>query len=262
MKKGSTQSYAAIALAAAVTAVIVAWRPAAAEVVYPVERAKRTFSQKVWTRVTGFFRGAAAQAENVRLRREVESLAVLRGDVERLEAENARLRRQLGYVEREPGAWIAAGVLSTGGAACAGDRIRVNKGTIAGVAVGAVVAVPDGLVGRVVAVSPHTCEVALLTDASVKVACEVESASGRALSGILCGGDGDMLLLRHVIGSGEPPPRARVLTSGRGGVFPRGFEVGFFIGVREDGSGLSRIGDVQPAVDYSALDDVFIRRGK
>lgn len=262
MKTKPNGSYAAIALAAAVTAVLACWRPAAAEAVYPVERAKRTFSQRVWTRVTGFFSGAAAKAENVRLKREVASLALLRGDVERLEAENARLRDALGYISKEPGRWIAAGVLSAGGgAAGAGDRIRVDKGSLAGVADGAVVVVPEGLVGRVTAVTPHTSEVTLVTDASIKAACEVETGAGE-LRGILSGGSEDLLLLRYMTGAAEAPPRARVLTSGRGGVFPRGIEVGTLLSIRPGPEGLSRECEVLPSVDYSTLEDVFIRCAK
>ena len=262
MKTGSNGSYAAIALAAAVTAVLVCWRSAAVEAVNPVERAKRTFSQRVWTRVTGFFQGSAAKAENVRLRREVASLALLRSDVERLEAENARLRSALGYIAKEPGRWLAAGVLSVGGgAAGAGDRIRVDKGSMAGVVDGAVVVVPEGLVGRITAVTPHTSEVTLVTDGSIKVACEVELGSGE-LRGILSGGGEELLSLRYLTGDAELPPRARVLTSGRGGVFPRGIEVGTLLGIRTDSAGLSREGEVLPSVDYSTLEDVFIRCAK
>ena len=215
--------------------------------------------RRVCTRVVGLFRGAEAMAENARLRRDVASLALLRGDMERLEAENARLRGALDYVARDPGRWLAAGVLSSGGgAAGVGDRIRVDKGSLAGVADGAVVVVPEGLVGRVTAVTPHTAEVTLATDASVKVACEVEGAAG-GLRGVLCGGGEDLLVLKHVFGDAEPQPRSRVLTSGRGGVFPRGIVVGTILGVRRTEDGLSREGDVLPSVDYSALEDVFIR---
>ena len=259
MKTIQGGSYTAIALAAAIMAVLVCWRSAAVEAVYPVERAKRSFVQRVWTRVTGFFRGAEASAENVRLRREVASLALLRGDVERLEAENARLRSALGYIAKEPGRWLAAGVLSTGGgAAGVGDRIRVDKGALAGVTDGAVVVVPEGLVGRVTSVTPHTSEITLVTDGSVKAACEVEAVPD-GLRGILSGGGDDMLVLRHLSGDVEVPPRARVLTSGRGGVFPRGIEVGTLLGVRRGESGLSLEAEVLPSVDYSTLEDVFIR---
>lgn len=236
-------------------------RSIAVEAVYPVENANRVFATKVWTRILGMCRGSSACAENVRLRREVASLSMLRGDIERLEKENARLRKAVDYVAKNPGGWIAAGVLSFGGGA-SGVRqlIRVDKGSLAGVADGAIVAVPDGLVGRVTAVTPHCAEVTLLTDSRMKVACEIESASRQRARGVLCGGK-DSLVLMHLTGAGEISPRSRVLTSGCGGVFPRGIEVGTFLGVREDAKGLACEGEVQPNVDFSTLEDVFIRSG-
>ena len=262
MNTGTRGSYLAIACAAAVVVVLVVWRPAAVEAVYPIERAGQAISRSVWPRIAGFFRGSAARAENVRLKREVASLAVLRGDIERLEAENVRLRRALGYSDKAAGEWLAAEVLSSGGgAACAGDRIRVGKGLLAGVERGAVVVVPEGLVGRVASVTPHTAEVALVTDASVKAACEVEVQSGAPLRGILTGG-GDFLVLSHLSGKADPPPRARVITSGGGGVFPRGIEVGSLLCVRQEDGSLSRTGEVLPSVDFTTLEDVFIRRAK
>ena len=263
MKARTTGTYLLLTLAAIGTVVLLAFRGVCSEAVYPVENASLAFRTRVWTRIVGLFRASSAQAENVRLRREVASLALARGDVERLEAENARLRRALGYVERQPGDWVAAAVLSSGGAAAGSPNvIRVGKGALAGVRDGAVVAAAEGLVGRVTAVTPHTSEVTLITDRGVKVACEVETGAGRRICGILSGGGEDLLALRHLTDAGEVPPRARVLTSGRGGVFPRGLEVGTLLDVHTDAEGLAREGEVQPHVDFSALEDVFIRRGK
>ena len=263
MKARTTGTYAILALAAIGTIVLSASRAVCAEAVYPVERASRSFGTKVWSRICGFFAGAEARAENVRLRREVAALSLARGDMERLESENDRLRAVLGYSKRRRGEWLPAEVLSSGGAAAGSpDLIRVGKGAIAGVREGDVVVARDGLVGRVKSVSPHTAEVALLTDRQVKVACEVESGTGSRLSGILSGGGG-LLALKYLSGAGDDiPPRARVFTSGRGGVFPRGLEVGALLDVRTDAEGLVREGEVQPNVDFSTLEDVFIRHGE
>ena len=263
MKARTTGTYLLLTFAAIGTVVLFAFRGVCAEAVYPVENASRSFRTRVWTRIVGLFRGSAAQAENVRLRRQVAAMALERGDMERLEAENDRLRRALGYAKRLPGDWVAAAVLSSGGAAAGSPNvIRVDKRTLAGVREGAVVAAAEGLVGRVTAATPHTAEVTLVTDRRIKVSCEVETGSGRRVCGILSGGSEELLVLRHLTDAGEVPPRSRVLTSGRGGVFPRGLEVGTLLDVHTDAEGLAREGEVQPHVDFSALEDVFIRRGK
>ena len=245
MKSGRVGILSSVLLIAGALALMVFRWPAASEAVYPVERAVR------------FLRGAAADAENARLRREVDGLSLLRGDLERLRTENARLRRALDYAAHRPEAWIAAEVLSSGGGASAAHRsIRVGKGALDGVRGGAIVAVPEGLVGRVAEVSPHTAEIALLTDPSVKVSCEIATGASGRVHGILSGGDADGLLIWHLDGAARP--QSRVFTSGLGGVFPAGFEIGTLLLVTNGVRGVE--GEVRPCVDYSTLEDVFIRR--
>ena len=263
MKSVTTGTIVISALAAIGTFVLVCCRSVSVEAAYPVERARQSFARSVLTRIKGMFRGAEAEAENRRLRREVASLALLRGDVSRLEAENVRLRNALAYRARTMETWLAAGVLSDGGgAAGAHDTIRVDKGILDGVREGAVVVVPEGLVGRVASVTPHTAEVLLVSDKRMKVACEATAQSGRRFQGILCGGGGDRLRLRHLTEAADVPPRAKIFSSGLGGVFPKGIEVGTLLNVRKESGGLSYEGEVLPAVDFSTLEDVFIRREK
>jgi rod shape-determining protein MreC len=150
-------------------------------------------------------------------------------------------------------------VLVGGGSGPRG-ALRVDKGSLAGVAEGAVVSVPEGLVGRVVSVTPHTCEILLVTDPSLKVACEVALPGGDFLRGTLAGGSDERLALRHILSKAEVPPRSPVFTSGLGGVFPKGIAVGTLLEVRQDRDSPRREGEVLPAVDFSTLKDVFIRR--
>ena len=116
----------------------------------------------------------------------------------------------------------------------------------------------DLYVGRVTSVSPHTAEVALLSDASVRVSCEVVSDAGGRAHGILSGGGPDGLQLRHLSSAAHLRPQARVMTSGLGGVVPRGLAVGTLLQVTNDVRGVE--GEVRPCVDFSTLEDVFIRR--
>lgn len=223
------------------------------EVAYPVERGRLVFARRVLTRVQGFFRGAEAEAENVELKRKIAELSLVRSHLDRLEAENARLRKTLGYSARNPETWLAASVLSSRGAAAAThETIRVDKGSLDGVKKGAVVSVPEGLVGRVSDVTLHTSEITLLTDPTVRVSCEIETEAPNPPRGILSGASSEYLVLKHLVRATSAPPRSRVITSGFGGVFPRGLEVGTYISD----------GQVMPAVDFATLEDVFIRREK
>ena len=244
-------------------------RGAAAEAVYPVENGKNWFSRHVVARV----RAACARMD-------------LAEENRRLKAENDALRMELAVrapqkADRAPlqgHHWIPAPVLSRNGTMGVRGYLRVGKGALAGVRKDAAVAVPEGLVGRVSAVSPHTCDVRLISDPSVRVACEIETAdpSLGPVYGILYGG-GSMciaaeaeatllyvvnpLRIRHLRQVPDLPPRAKIITSGLGGIFPRGLVVGFLVeGQRVDNTKLEREGDVVPAVDFPSLENVFIRR--
>jgi len=196
--------------------------------------------------------------ENARLRREVSALTQALQDAERLEAENARLRRALEYAERTEGRWVAAEVLSHGGAAAGNAHvIRIGKGVCDDFAVGAVVVVPEGLVGRVTSITPHTAEVTLVTDPSVQVSCLIEAPVVPRARGVLSGGTRERLVLKHLRNGDDLPPRARVVTSGLGGVFPKGIEVGVVEKVERVGGGGET--SVIPSVDFEALEDVFVR---
>ena len=237
---------ACVLIVGALALMVLRW-PVASEIVYPVER------------TVHFLRGVAVDAENVRLRREIGGLSLLRGDLERLRAENARLRKALGYRVGRSEDWISAEVLSSaGGASVTHHSVRVDRGSLDGVKEGAVVVVPEGLVGRVSCVSPHTAEVALLTDPSVKVSCEIVGNGTKGAYGILSGGGADGLLIRYLDSANRIRPQARVLTSGLGGVFPRGLEVGTLLLVTNGVHGVE--GEVLPRVDCSMLEGVFIRR--
>ncbi len=259
-RRVNNRTLAVVAGAATALVLFCVFRSACVEAVYPVERARHVFSRKVLTRLGGVFHASETAAENVRLRREVASLAMTQGDNARLEEENARLRAALDYQKRTPGHWVAASVLSEGGGAAAARRtIRVAKGSLAGVMKGAVVAVPDGLVGRVTSVTPHTAEVLLIVDPSLKVSCIIEGKRGA--KGILSGGTDDRLVMRHFSQDATVTPGARVFTSGLGGVFPSGIEVGSLLGAPPSGDGaLLRECEVRPSVDFASLEDVFIRQ--
>lgn len=259
---------------AALLAALLVWRlgprSVAAEAVYPVENGAGWFSRQVVSRVRGVFSRMDLAAENRRLREEAAAL--------RMELIRFAGRRPAPADGAVPRTWLAAPVLSRGGVTGARGFLRLGKGSADGVKTGLAVAVPEGLVGRVTAVSPHTCEVRLITDPSVRVACEVLTGvpAWGPVYGILSGGGAhrvseeaagtllyviNPLRLRHLDRQPELPPRAKIITSGQGGIFPRGLVVGFLLDEpREDESKLEREGEVEPAVDFPSLESVFICR--
>jgi rod shape-determining protein MreC len=268
------------AIIAIVIAVLwmVCGRYAAAESLYPIENGRNWFVRSIVDPVKAIFLAASTSRENRRLREELSLARLEADDAKRLSEENSRLRKLLQYPPREgSGKWLASPVLSYGGTAGAMGMLRVGRGSLDGVREGASVVVPEGVVGRVIEVTPHTCVVRLLTSELMRIACEIETGDPRfgKVRGIVYGGGlrkvrdeksagvvyvVNPLLVRHLQRDVEIPLRARIVTSGLGGVFPRGMTIGFLAdeSVRDE-TQLEREGDVIPSVDLTALEDVFIR---
>ena len=252
----------------------------AAEAVYPVENGASWFSRNVARRFKAAFASGSALMENDRLRAEIADLKMACAEADRIAAENERLRRLLDLEASGAGgtnAWICAPIISRGAASGNPCLLRLGRGLRAGVKPGAVVAVPEGLVGRIGNVTPNTSELRLLTDPSMRIACDIELGdpadgfahgilSGSGLSTVAATETSILyvvppLRVRNVARQATLPPRAKIITSGLGGVFPRGLLVGFLIdGAHGDETNLEQEGDVEPAVDFLSLENVFIRR--
>ncbi|MBE6397379.1 MAG: rod shape-determining protein MreC [Lentisphaerae bacterium] len=243
----------------------------ASEAVYPLERSATWFQRNVTCRIRTLWRRQSYAAENVRLKREVELLRMVLGEMERTKPQAKR------PVPAELGGWVQAPILSRNGATGAKNFLRVGKGSIHGVSEGSAVASPDGLVGIVSDVSLHTCTVKMITDPSVKVSCVLETGDPDlgTMYGIVSGTGTktvsqteavvlyavNPLYVGHLKNGFKPPPRTRIVTSGLGGIFPKGILVGSLVSSpRSDSTKLEQEGDVAPAVDFPALEEVFIRR--
>ncbi|MBR7180715.1 MAG: rod shape-determining protein MreC [Kiritimatiellae bacterium] len=259
-KKKTFSIFAAVAAVVAGLSFCIS-RSVAVEAAYPWERGVSLLHRRVFRPVAAMFRASALSVENERLRREVEELCAVREENQSLFAENARLRKTLGYAAKSPRRYLAAEVISSGGGA-AGFRqtARIGKGFLDGVKNGATVLSGGALAGQVRSTTPHTAEVAFLSDDSVKVGCETESQE--PCFGILSGGSGGRLVLKHVSGNGVPPPRTRVYSSGRGGVFPAKCFVGWLLYTDTLADGVSREGYVEPAVDFDGIEDVLVVCGE
>ncbi len=188
------------------------------------------------------------------------------------QAENAELRRALGFVERNPGL-VAAEVLSYGGADAWSQRVRLGKGRHHGLRLHAPVLTEEGLVGHIVELTDTTADVLLLSDPNSHVACEVPDAGGAPVRGILSGAGSALpdflgpasapspLHIDYLDRHATPAPGGLAVTSGLGGLYPRGIALGTVREVTFDTSGLFQRASLEPAVPLHALRVVFVLIG-
>jgi rod shape-determining protein MreC len=100
------------------------------------------------------------------------------------------------------------------------QRFLINRGKADGVFVGQPLLDAAGIVGQVVAVSQLTSEAMLITDAAHAVPVTVERSRVRTIAEGT--GDSGLLLLPYLPNTADIEPGDRLVTSGLGGVFPRG----------------------------------------
>ncbi|MGZ8363599.1 MAG: rod shape-determining protein MreC [Caulobacteraceae bacterium] len=195
--------------------------------------------------VGGYF---SAVAENRKLRHEVEDMRRLTELSVKLADENARLRAVLG-LRTEPPIPMATGRAVLDARGPFSNTRLINVGVEQGVNVGNPVMNERGLIGRIVGVGHGVSRVLLLTDVSSKTPVMADRTDARA---ILSGDGGPNPKLAYLRGKNPVREGDRILTSGDGGVFPRGLPVG------RAAKGLDGTWRVRLDADVSAIDYVRV----
>lgn len=185
--------------------------------------------------------------------RERDALALEVMELRAVQREHGRLVTLLDMAEGQGLTGVAGRVIArpTTGRA----TLRIDSGSVVGVALGQAVVAHDGLIGQVVDVGPEWADVLLARDPLHSAAVVVE---GTEVHGTLRG-TGTDLLVDHVIAGTDVQPGAIVLTSGEGDVFPIGITVGTVEYVSRSTGPLLHI-EVTPASRPALLAEVFVVR--
>ena len=163
-----------------------------------------------------------AASENRRLRAELTAAQAWRERAVALAAENTRYRALLGLSVDPPVPMVTARAVGESRGPYANTRL-INAGSDRGVRVGHPVLSENGLVGRVIGVSPRVSRILMLTDAASRTPVMIQRTRARA---ILTGDGGWAPELAYLRGRDAARDGDLVLTSGDGGVLPQGITVG------------------------------------
>ncbi|MCO5045198.1 MAG: rod shape-determining protein MreC [Kiritimatiellae bacterium] len=207
-------------------------------------------------------RGLGGMAiENQRMATEVARLLGEVRDLKLLERENEQLRSVLGFTSRAQRDLIPAEVIARSRDGW-WQTLRLNKGAEHGAAPNQAVISVDGLVGRVLSVSGRTSDVLLLSDPTCRVSAQIlRTGAFGIVSGRGPQWDGSVVCRMEFINKNIPvQPGDEVITSGLGGVFPRGLLIGYVDRVSTDRSGLYQYADIISKADLGTLQYVFAVR--
>ena len=192
------------------------------------------------------------------LRAERDSLALAATLVPELEAENAELRALLHLRGRLTTGFVTAEVLHQTGPGD-GLTLLLSAGRDKGIVPLSAVVAPGGLVGMVIAVDRHSCVVMAWTHPDFRASAMVE---GRKVFGLVASrrGEtaGEVMELRGVPFRDSLPPGTPVVTSGLGGVFPRGIPLGAIQGMLSEQAGWERTYLLRPAAHPAQVSHVLV----
>ncbi len=194
------------------------------------------------------------EQENRALRARIAQLTKEANDYRELYFQERRLRELFGLKEGLRLPTVAAQVIDRENTHIF-KTILINRGTSDGLKVGLPVVAAEGVVGRVVEASWNVSRVLLVIDYNSNVDALVQ---GSRVHGILQGGANTGCTLKYVERSEEVRLGETVMTSGLGGVFPKGLILGTVLSVDKKGSGLFQKIDIVPAVHFSRLEEVLV----
>ncbi|MDY0023155.1 rod shape-determining protein MreC [Arenimonas caeni] len=187
---------------------------------------------------------ASLQAENERLRRELQVNASRLHRLLAVAEENQRLRELLGGTRGYRLNAQLAGIIDVD-LDPSRQRIVLDAGSMQGVQVGQAMIDAGGVLGQVIEVTPRHSTALLLTDTEHAIPVQVARSGLRAIA--YGTGRTDRLRLPSIPQSGDIRVGDRLVTSGIGGRFPAGFPVGVVEALQPDETQLFVVAEASPA---------------
>jgi rod shape-determining protein MreC len=205
--------------------------------------------------------------ENQQLKKQVSELAQTKVRDQTLAKENKQLKKEMklnasltdytavsaAVITRTPSSWQS--------------QVIINKGAAAGVKKNMPVMSGSGLIGRVAEVNKTNSKVELITDnndSANRFAVQITTKSGKTVNGVLSGykATTGQITMDNITTKAKLAKGDKVVTSGLGGVTPKGLYVGTVAKATGSDYGLATKLYINPATDLSALNIVTVAVSK
>ncbi|WP_409370198.1 rod shape-determining protein MreC [Lysinibacillus sp. 38-6] len=199
--------------------------------------------------------------ENKRLKARLEDFAAVQAEALVLKSENEKLLElsksdslkafnpiQATVIARNPDQWE--------------EKIILNRGSSHGVEKNMAVMTAKGLVGKITLVTPFTSEVELLYTNNPNYRVSAMVLGEKEAYGLIEGFDKERneLIMKRIDSSLNVKKGEKVVSSGLGGIFPKGVPIGEITEVSTDDFGLTKMAYVKPSADFSILENVVIAK--
>ncbi|WP_102345408.1 rod shape-determining protein MreC [Bacillus sp. Marseille-P3661] len=198
--------------------------------------------------------------ENKLLKARLDEYVELNARVLELESENERLREILDKKESLRNFKITQATVIARNPDYWHELIFINKGEQHGVKINMAVITSKGMIGKVKQVSQFTSTVQLLSaeDRTNRISAIIKGNAD--VFGLIEGYDEERkaLLFKRIPFDVKVEEKQTVVTSGLGGVFPKGLVIGEVIEVVPDEYGLTQMAYIKPSADFYDIDHVMI----
>lgn len=192
------------------------------------------------------------------------TLSDLKAENERLQARNAELEeseqtatrlQQLLDIKDTYNLQSAAARIISGSADSWSSTVTIDKGTADGLSVGMPVSASNGVIGQIVQCGATSSTVRLLTDESSSVSAMVQSNRAQGMVVGSASGQVSLTLIRssQTVNVGDV-----VVTSGLGGVFPKGLPIGKVTSVQNNPGSLYLDVVVEPFAHTESFEEVLV----
>jgi len=191
--------------------------------------------------------------QNHILRQQIRDLQYKYSNYREIELNNERLRKLLGFNKKPQLPSLFAEVIALDSSSFS-NIITINKGSSHGVDIDMAVICPQGVVGRIIKVTPWASQVQLLIDGNSALAAMDQRSRVR---GVVAGLGKHYCHLKYVNVRQDVAPGDIIITSGEEGIFPKGLTIGKIVSMRQKDPLLKEISLI-PAANFQKLEEVLI----
>jgi rod shape-determining protein MreC len=228
-------------------------------IVTPIQRISAQISDAASNFLASFTTYSAVKEENDKLKKQLQDITTKLVDYDKLEQQNEQYKEYLGIkdanpdfkfatamvISREPGQWFSS--------------FTIDKGSIDGIIPKDPVITPDGLVGLVSQVMPTSCIVTTILDPTTQVGAIISHTSDVCISqGSRELAANGQLKIMYIPRNSAVSKGDIIITSGIGGIYPKGLKIGTVEDIKLDIGGMSLYTVTQPMVNISEIKYVFI----
>jgi len=230
----------------------------ASQVLTPVQVAAHNVTTSIGGWIEALRRMGELQDENKKLRTALDSVTAENATLQQLKRENENLRSMLKFQTNRPDIKAVQAEVLGGDPTGTSEILTVDKGTQDGITTGMAVVSPGGiLVGQTKEVKANRSTVLLITDISSSIAVATENT---LIPGVLEGRwqKQGRLLMGHIPRDEKVASGDILLTTGVGGIFPKGLIAGQVYNVRQSDVATEKEAEAYPLAQLNALDHVLV----